>query len=50
MKSWTGLALEKVLRATDDRQQWRSIVHDAVKNRIIEGKARHMINPFYKFE
>ena len=50
MKSWTGLALEEVLRATEDHQQWRKIVHDAVKHRIVEGKARHIINPFYKSE
>ena len=36
-KSWTGQALEEVLRAAEDRKRWRKIDHDAAKLRIDDG-------------
>lgn len=27
--SWTGLSVEQLLRAVEDRQQWRLTTHDA---------------------
>ena len=40
IKSWSELSLKEVLRAMEDRQQWRKIVYDAAKPRIEDGR-RH---------
>ena len=34
--SWTGLSVEQLLRAVEDRQQWRLTVHDAANLRTYE--------------
>ena len=35
--SWTRLSLEQLLRLTEDRQQWRMMVHEAANPRVEDG-------------
>jgi len=35
--SWTGLSVEQLLRATEDRYKWRVMVHDAAYPRLEDG-------------
>jgi len=37
IKMWTGLETGMLLRAADDRLQWRSVVRDAANPRIEDG-------------
>jgi hypothetical protein len=37
VKEWTGLTMEEMIRLTEDRKRWRSIVHDAADPRNEDG-------------
>jgi len=37
IKTWTGLSVEKSIRITKDRDEWRKYVHDVANPRIEDG-------------
>ena len=47
IKAWTGMTLEEALRATENREHWRMVVHDAAKPRIEEEQNRTSVTWSY---
>ena len=37
MSEWTGLSTEGLMRATEDRREWRRIVYNATNPRVEDG-------------
>jgi len=37
IRDWTGMTMEQIMRSTEDRQEWRRIVHDAANPRCEDG-------------